>query len=410
VYYYGDGNTHAGLNLSVGDLDGDGIAELIVGQKNNGLVMDVDESPSFLLLEAPYGDGRLEEAAAARFLELSESQNGENRRVHRGDAFVGDLDGDGTEDIALLGNKDGDEETYAWHLFSGPLSGSYTSSNATVRATDSSATISPCDLNEDARPDLCTSSGVFLGPLSDDLNADDADWDWGDDNHAPGLYSLEGSDWWGDGSTGLAALLVWYDNPQPRIAILEDDLSPGQVSWPTWWELEDIDVYDILGGHDLTGDGSEDLVITGNIWEGQWSRRAAILSQPREGSGDNGSIHTWFPSDMISGAEMAAAGDFDGDGHADLALATSRGWVNIFRGPIAAGELAEEDADIILCGPDEPTCTSAESCNDADHFGYQIAVGDMDGDGIDDLVVSAPWADDGAADTGRIYIIPSAGL
>lgn len=414
VVFHGDGLTQAGLSLSVGDLDGDGVDELVVGQKNNCVEPDVETCASFLLLEAPFEGGRLEDAAVASFIELSESQNDEGRTMRRDDAFIGDLDGDGRQDLALLGNQDGVEgyDAYAWHLFSGPLTGSFESSTAVARVEAAGIGASPCDIDEDGQADLCTGAGVFLGPLVGDLNADEAAWrwDWSEDTPAY-VARLTGSDWWGDGSGGILATLEVGDGAPPRFAVLGDDPLAGEVSWPTYWDIDDMVAYDIVGGHDLTGDGAEDFIITGALATGALPRRAIILAAPREGEGTVADIHTTFESTMRSEhREMAAAGDFDCDGHADLALSTDRGWVNIFRGPLQTGELTEEDADLILCGPETPSCDSATSCSSSDHFGYAIAAGDMDGDGCDDLVVSAPWADDDAADTGRLYIVPRAGL
>jgi hypothetical protein len=52
-----------------------------------------------------------------------------------------------------------------------------------------------------------------------------------------------------------------------------------------------------------------------------------------------------------------AAGDFDGDGFADLAIGLSDLWVNVFRGPLSPGVYSELDADALLTACDRYTCS-----------------------------------------------------
>ena len=102
------------------------------------------------------------------------------------------------------------------------------------------------------------------------------------------------------------------------------------------------------------------------------------------------------------GAALAGVGDLDGDGFEDLAVgvpggtggAAGSGRVEVFLGA------AEPDAiaDATLAGPAA-----------GDRFGAAVAAaGDVNGDGLADLLVGAPAADGIAVDAGRAYLFVGA--
>ncbi len=94
-----------------------------------------------------------------------------------------------------------------------------------------------------------------------------------------------------------------------------------------------------------------------------------------------------------------AGGDFVGDGRADLWIGAplaeeagpDQGLVYGVRGQRLPEELAVDDADVVLVGEDEHT-----------HAGIALAsAGDVDGDGLDDLLVGA----DGLSGSGGAYLV-----
>jgi hypothetical protein len=102
------------------------------------------------------------------------------------------------------------------------------------------------------------------------------------------------------------------------------------------------------------------------------------------------------------------AGDFDGDGYADLAIgvewedlggATNAGVVNVLYGTFYSIKSTGDQ----LFDQDYLATDASES---GDLFGQVLAVGDFDGDGVFDLAVGVPGEDVGSeSDAGAVHVV-----
>ncbi len=158
----------------------------------------------------------------------------------------------------------------------------------------------------------------------------------------------------------------------------------------------------IEGIGDQDSDGYDDLLTSGYLGgPGVRSGNAWVLGGPLTGSvivsdvamaaiyGDDGS---WL-------GLTAAAGDVNDDGMIDPVLGAPAAELNtgatyVFFGPVSSGELTPTDADVSITGVSE-----------GDFLGGQNAAnGDIDGDGVNELLVSAYMADYVGTDDGAAYL------
>jgi hypothetical protein len=125
----------------------------------------------------------------------------------------------------------------------------------------------------------------------------------------------------------------------------------------------------------------------------------------------SGILDTCETEDVFGWA--VAAGDFDRDGYADLAIGvpgedlsgmSAVGAVNVVYG--SSGGLTGAGDQFWYQG----SAGTQNAAEDGDRFGRALTAGDFDGDGHDDLAVGVPYEDNGSTqDTGAVHVFYGTG-
>ncbi|MFF4043825.1 FG-GAP-like repeat-containing protein [Streptomyces sp. NPDC001816] len=177
----------------------------------------------------------------------------------------------------------------------------------------------------------------------------------------------------GDDPTGTTATLWKGPLKRSGTPAAKTPLDPDYLQW--------IDIHD-GGTGDVNGDSRADLLLTGYCGDGSYCSRLYL-------SGPSGltRVTDWYPG----GDGAAALGDVNGDGYDDLITGVKDDetiWVD-YGSP--SGLSAQDTWKSY--SQDTPGVPGAMELSD--RFGSSIAVGDITGDGIDDVVVGAPGENDG---------------
>jgi len=152
---------------------------------------------------------------------------------------------------------------------------------------------------------------------------------------------------------------------------------------------------DAVSAGDVNGDGFEDLIVGG------YSFTAYLFAGPVSGTMYSDDAIAQFSSVMAkdyNGVENFALGDQDGDGYDDFIVAAryygyGGGREYVMLGPVTGSDTSEAQASATLDG-DSAGGTYSPT------FGIQPTAGDLNGDGVVDIMVGEPG---GFGDTGGVY-------
>lgn len=306
------GGEFGGSLAVVGDVNGDGIVDLAVGAPSDDDGGLNRGSVTVVLLDR---DGSAKGRA-----KISSMQGGFSGVLHDGDQFgsalanLGDLDGDGLSDLAVGARGDdgpGTNRGAVWVLF--------LRADGTVRAQQK----------------IDTDEGGFAGTLAN-------------------------SDFFGGAVTGLG-------------------------------DLDGDGVRDLAVGY-----GAFDLGRQGGVWVLLLHPDGTVKAQSLIANGLGGFPAVLDQSDAF-GSALAALGDLDGDGRIELAVGAQRdddgGSNNSFEANRGALWILSLDPDGSVVGQTKISETQGGLVGhiaQQDEFGASVAaLGDVDGDGVADLLVGA---------------------
>jgi hypothetical protein len=176
--------------------------------------------------------------------------------------------------------------------------------------------------------------------------------------------------------------------------------------------LGSLSGYSVASAGDVNGDGIDDLIVgapydsfnTGQSYvifgnKNRWSSPFSLSSL----NGNNGFILNGIESLDISGHSVASAGDVNGDGIDDLIVGAPGASSKTGRSYVVFGSNKSWSSPISLSNLNGNNGFTINGINAGDQSGWSVAsAGDVNGDGIGDLIIGA---NDASLKAGQSYVV-----
>jgi len=368
-----------------GDVDGDGLADILIGS-----ILNSDggayAGKSYLILgDRLLGTSTIPLSTADGAFVGEAEYDYSGRKV----SSAGDVDRDGLDDIligAYLNDEGGSNAGKAYVM----LSASLPPSGTTSYLADADLTF------------IGTSGGDYAGMAVAD--AGDVDGD-GFSDFLVGAYNND------DVASGAGKVYLFLNAWLPS----GGSVDLGEVNAFAGEAEADYAGYSVASAGDVDGDGLDDILIgaQGNDEGGNYAGKTYVITwptivdyAPEPDLHDTPYTFTGQASADQAGYAVSDAGDVDGDGLDDIlvgapAAYTAYGEAYVMLGSsMIMGDSSLASADYLLRGraADDSAGTSLSG------------IGDVDGDGLDDILIGAYGNDDGGVDAGVAYLMYGSGL
>ncbi len=351
-------DAHLGLSVSsAGDVNGDGYSDVIAGADGYDNV-EIDEGGAFVYHGSSSG------------LAASPNWTGESDQDSAGFgcsvSSAGDVNGDGYSDVIVGAYLSDNVETNEGrtYVYYGGASGLSLAANWITEINQENAKFgysvsSAGDVNGDGYSDVIVGAYEYDGAGTDEGRT----------------FVYHGS------SGGLSELYNWSSISGQAYAYLG---------------------YSVSSAGDINGDGYSDVIVGAYCYDNGQTNEGRAHVYNGSSSGLSASPSWTGESDQDSagfGCSVSSAGDVNGDGYSDI----------IVGAPYYNNGQLNEGRTFLFNGSSTGLSVSSDWTAESDqadaYFGSSVSTaGDVNGDGYSDVIVGAPYYDNGQADEGRGFL------
>ena len=394
-----DEGDFSGTSVSgAGDINGDGIDDLIIGADS------ADPNDNNFTGQSYVVFGSKKRFPSSLELSALDGSNGFTLNgINEGDATgrsvskAGDINGDGIDDLiigAAQASPNGDSSGESYVVFGNKEE---FPSSLELSALDGSNGFTLNGIDEfDASGTSVSGAGDINGDGIDDLII-------GSSQANPNSIAYAGQSY------------VVFGNKGEFPASLELSALDGHNGFAlNGINQEDFAGFSVSGAGDINGDGTDDLII--GAPEADQTGQSYVVFGNEEGfpasfelstlDGNNGFTLNGINSRDALGVSVSDAGDINGDGIDDLIIgavnANPNGIAYAGQSYVVFGNEEGFPASLELSALDGNNGFVFNGTNDFDNLGDSVSrAGDINDDGIDDLIIGAQGADE----TGQSYVV-----
>ena len=411
-------NDYSGASVSgAGDVNGDGLDDLLIGATGADLG-GYHRGQSYLVYGQPTGTpltGTLNLSNVGGTL-VGAKFNGIADSDYSGFSVsgAGDVNGDGLDDLligAIFADAGGYDRGESYLVYGQPTG---TPLTGTLNLADVGGTLAGATFNGIANIDY---SGISVSSAGD-VNGD------GLDDLVIGAHFASAGGFY----RGQSYLVYGQPTGSPLTGTLKLADVGGTLAGARFNGIADDDYsgYSVSSAGDVNGDGLDDLLIgayfsgAGGFYRGQsylvygqptGSPLTGTLKLADVGGAVAGATFNGIADGDFSGNSVSSAGDVNGDGLDDLLIGANladSGGLNRGQSYLVYGQPTGSPLTGTLNLSDVGGAVAGATFNgiaDVDHSGDSVSgAGDVNGDGLDDLLIGAKWAAVGS-NRGQSYLV-----